>query len=427
MPTKDRTETNASPDLIERLSSSQKTSNNRTNKEMCELYNESISDYVGELCSHKVNTMQSDNENANCSCDPGDPSEKGADLIILVDSSGSMHGTWASLAAAAADAIKSAKAKCGVDPRVEWLFVDDSDSGVSTTAPPPTPPPFLKSHEKYLSDIGVPGPFTADGDNGWDKEQGGKAIVDLARHFDWTEGACRAIFYVSDEKLDSYLNTINDSRIAADAAITAANIANVTIFAHYVKTTNPIIPAVSQHYQDLANDTGGRAQIGGTPSSDLYIELLQDAICNACGEERCTNVEIPEIHPCISVKWGDSKCDSMESSDLQSVCITICNCYENVTFSNLMVQYVYVVDEVGHAVPRLPDGTLSVQAIPVGPICFGDIGPCTDEKKSCVSREFVINTCGAEPGKYKLLVGGVCFDVIQHYFDERVSFEFEVC
>ncbi|MEI9853027.1 MAG: hypothetical protein WDN24_21700 [Sphingomonas sp.] len=52
----------------------------------------------------------------------------------------------------------------------------------------------------------------------------------------------------------------------------------------------------------------------------------------------------------------------------------------------------------GGEVPGLPDGTPSVQVVPLGPVCFGDIPPCRDETPGCVSREFVVRTRGARGG-----------------------------
>jgi hypothetical protein len=119
------------------------------------------------------------------------------------------------------------------------------------------------------------------------------------------------------------------------------------------------------------------------------------------------------------VKWGNSKCDCLETDDVEVLCITVCNCYSNVLFEDLMIGQIIVTDANGRPVPALPDGTPSVQLIPSGPICFGDIGPCIEGRPNCVSREIVLYTRGAIGGAYRLLFRGVCFKVCHEYQSEQ--------
>lgn len=126
----------------------------------------------------------------------------------------------------------------------------------------------------------------------------------------------------------------------------------------------------------------------------------------------CVEIELPDIKPCISVAWGDSQCDCMETDDVEVFCITVCNCYSNVTFNDLNIGHIKITDMAGNPVPTLPDGTPSVQVIPSGPICFGDIEPCKgDSQPGCVSRELVVYTRGAIGKDYLLSFEGVCFSV----------------
>jgi hypothetical protein len=134
-----------------------------------------------------------------------------------------------------------------------------------------------------------------------------------------------------------------------------------------------------------------------------------DCKCN------CVELKLPEIKPCISVSWGDSQCDCIETDDVEILCITVCNCYSNVTFTDLSIGHIQVTDMNGNPVPTLPDGTPSVRFIPSGPICFGDIGPCKGRNNpGCVSRELVLYTRGAIGKDYRLSLEGVCFTVIHH-------------
>lgn len=421
----------AEPDLpfpVRRRISSERIHGDQASRN-CDRYRRGIDDYLRLLCSRKVNELSPSPGSADCPCDR-DPAKSGVDLVVLVDSSGSMGGTWEALGEAAAAGIEAAATTCEARPRVVWLFVDRSDTGVETGS---LVPPFNQSHEQYLVAAGATGPFAADGDGKLDDEQGAKAIVDLANHFDWREGACRAIFYVSDELLDSLSKTLVDSRRAADAAIAAANKAGITVFTHLVEADGSIAPGsanypeLSQHYKDLAEKTGGKARIGGKPSAEVYTELLRDAICNSCGEERCVEAKLPDLKPCIHLSWGDSECDCIESDDIETLCIRVCNCYSNITFANLKISAVLVMDENGERVPTLPDGTPSVEVKPFGPLCFGNIGPCVDGVETCVSREVVLMNRGARPGVYEVRLYGVCFDLVEHYFLPAAGFRFEIC
>jgi hypothetical protein len=143
-------------------------------------------------------------------------------------------------------------------------------------------------------------------------------------------------------------------------------------------------------------------------------------------EKKCKAIDIPKVEPCISVSWGDSKCDCMETDDTEILCITVCNCYSNITFTDFTIASVQVTTSTGGTVPTLPDGTPSVEVFPRGPICFGDIGPCKEDGSNCVSRQIVLIARGAKGGPYQLQVGGICFDVVLHY-DQKACFRLDLC
>jgi len=137
--------------------------------------------------------------------------------------------------------------------------------------------------------------------------------------------------------------------------------------------------------------------------------------------ETCTALDLPHLTPRISITWGNSPCDGMESDDTEVMSVTICNPYSNVTFTALTAAHMHLVTEDGSPVPSAPDGTPSVTLVPRGPQCFGDIAPC-----SCVTREFAVRTRGAKPGAYHLHVDGICFDVCMHQ-DTSACFILPVC
>jgi hypothetical protein len=143
--------------------------------------------------------------------------------------------------------------------------------------------------------------------------------------------------------------------------------------------------------------------------------------CECDPSDTCEPVALPELKPCISIRWGASDCDGIESDDVEIMCITICNCHSNISFSNLSIASLTVVDANGNDVPLLPDGTPSVQLVPVGPYNFGKIEPC-----SCVSREFVFRSRGAISGPYHIKLAGICYDVCLHY-DMEDCFVLNMC
>jgi hypothetical protein len=129
----------------------------------------------------------------------------------------------------------------------------------------------------------------------------------------------------------------------------------------------------------------------------------------------CQTVEWPTVQPCLSITWGDSNCDCLGTDDVEVLCLTACNGYDNVTFSKLVVHQIRVTDLAGNPVPLLPDGTPSVQVLPSGPIVFGQLEPCQGKgTASCVRRELVLITRGALGPNYKLSLEGVCFDITRH-------------
>lgn len=172
------------------------------------------------------------------------------------------------------------------------------------------------------------------------------------------------------------------------------------------------------HVKSPGGDTGFLAQNAiEAPAEEAECDCRRD----------CTAVEMPRIRPCISVAWGDTPCDCMETNDFEVLCITVCNCYSNVTFGNLSIGHVQVTDMAGNPVPALPDGTPSVQVVPSGPICFGDIGPCTERNRpACVSRELVLYTRGAVGRQYRLTFSAICFSVCHTYQHEQ-CFTFKLC
>ncbi|HEY0413398.1 MAG TPA: hypothetical protein VGD66_09665 [Allosphingosinicella sp.] len=358
-----------------------------------------------------------DVKRGRCACTGHGDGTKSVDLIVLLDSSGSMSSAGKAVSDAAEAAIAAAARECPSDLRVAYFVVDSTKAGADpagflgdiTAILAGTP--FKQSHQQYLQGIGVTGPFKQDepqppGDPTYPGEEGADSISDLCNFYDWRPGACRSIFYISDTALDGY-SAFYD---AAATNATAAALANgVVLFAHKIPEGAVDNAAREAAYDHMTNPTGGSTYHGPVDPAK-YVELVKNAICRACGSE-CKEAKLPEIKPCITVKWGASECDCFETDDTEIVYISVCNCYSNLTFSNLHISYVEIVNEDGSPVPLLPDGTPSVQIVPIGPICFGDIGPCEEEGDNCVTRQAVVRTRGARSGRYRLLIHGICYEV----------------
>lgn len=367
-----------------------------------------------------------------CSCSSSSADTKTVDLVILIDASGSMSTAATAVAKAADEALLKAKEECPSDLRVTWLTVDGSKTGAN-------PPGYLgditstlagtsftQTHQQYLEGIGSTGPFKQDeaqpaGDSTYPGEEGADSIADICNFYDWREGACKAIFYISDTALDGY-SAFYD---AAATNATAAALANgVVLFAHKITPGAEDTPGIAASYDNLTLPTGGNAYHGPV-SEAKYVELIKEAICNACGSE-CKTLDLPVIEPCVSIAWGDSECDCFETDDIETAIISVCNCYSNITLSNVYIGLLTLTMADGSPIPTLPDGTPSVEIVPRGAICFGDIGPCKEGGTNCVSREIVIHTRGAKPGSYKINVSGLCYELTlsQHH---EACFELELC
>lgn len=418
----------------------------------CEYIAGQANEYQRWKCEGKANAMTPVGDAGECPCSGDDSGggsvSSGVDLVVLIDSSSSMRDSATIISDIAPRAFELARASCGAVAKVTYLYVDSGPREGSTgdSGSDPASQSFVgifdTSHERYLIDVaGYSGPFLTNNDGGYDGEQGGKAISDLSYHFNWTPGYCRAILYISDESLSSsqpWRPTVADSQAAANIAIAGANANNVAIFSHYANgggtfaTPDPDRDLVEQQYRDMSDQTGGYALIDETiqnPSAEAYTDLIARAICEGCGNSApsCTTVPLPELEPCVSISWGDSECDCMEGDDHEEICISICNCYDNVTFKNVRIGGIVITDEDGRMPPRLPDDSPSSELYSVGPYCFGDIGPCVDGTKSCVTRNAVIINRGLPPGTWKVRMIGLCFDVVHHYDEREMEFAFDVC
>jgi len=373
-----------------------------------------VEEVLAKSCAKKVNVLESCIADSACPCSVGSVGKKAVvDLVVLIDTSGSMASKAKNISSVAEKAIKEAQKKCSTDLRVTWLGVDGTWAGTK----------FTTMHKDYINALSLtPAPVLFSDPHA---EEGADSCADIATYFDWRENACRAVLYISDEPLNRGAEQDVNDDLATQNAISICNANTVSVFTHLAEGTGyDTNPNTMANYQDLSNQTGGKSTIGGVGTKNQYIDILKDVLCHACGG--CIKIDVPDIKPCISISWGDSDCDCLETDDFEILCISVCNCYSNVAFDNFNIARMEVLDSAGHSVVCLPDGTPSVQVVPMGPVCFGTIPPCKDDEASCVSREFVLSTRGAKDGEYRVVLHGVCFDVNFSYHQET-CFKLNLC
>jgi hypothetical protein len=343
-------------------------------------------------CSERKFAIPSDRP-----CESGAGATTPVDLVVVIDTSGSMGDEATDLSLAAQAAIDAARQNCPSDLRVAWFGIERTWTGTN----------FSQTYRDYLTGLGVaPGDIVG---TPTDLEDGAAAILDLSDHYDWRPGARRAIFYLGDEALEGGDPQNAGDVAAADAAIAVAGAASVTVFTY---AGTGVLPASAAEYARVATSTGGQAF--GHPIANVggFAAVLEKIICLA-GGSACRAAALPDVKPCFHLRWGDGPNDQLETDDIEVLCITACNPYSNVTIRDLTVVLTAMSTDTGDPVPNNPDGTPSVQVKPDRMICFGDIAPCDPKKPdepSCVSREVVLINRGAREGGYVWRLGS-CYSV----------------
>ena len=199
------------------------------------------------------------------------------DLVILIDTSGSM-GTSASIVSSeAASGISDALKICDSDLRVTYLGLDGTWPSTN----------FIQNSTTYLTTLHGSGVILAANRPpvGYNAEQGANGIEDLSKYFDWRVGACRAIFYISDERLGSCCpgNPTSVEVAEVAAAITEAKSNNVAVFANYL-TYQALGAIILTNYTDLTTQTGGTLFTTPAVTAGYYSsnKVFNDIVCNAC-------------------------------------------------------------------------------------------------------------------------------------------------
>lgn len=122
-----------------------------------------------------------------------DSNAKKVDLVIAIDTSGSMKDEAQAISAAIEAAVTDAKKACPSDLRVSYLGIEGTFPNTKfietvrgyLTKKVGVDPKTLKSRVKKS----LPGSGA--------QEDGARVVEDLSAHYDWREGAERAVFFAT--------------------------------------------------------------------------------------------------------------------------------------------------------------------------------------------------------------------------------------
>lgn len=380
----------------------------RRRRPTCEMINQAQNDYLSELCAKKVNLL-------SCRCSGCEGDDKYP--VLVSPSDGPLLNT-------AYDG-SGGFLTSGTD--LHWEVGMGDNSGIASVS-------VWNPATVYYNSAWLTSPY---GNANWISNTAGagddayfRYRFNLASSADPATFEVEMKFYADNRVWEIYVNGVpqstqpNGSTVLPQFPGTSADV-ETTGFVEgsevHIKLDNSWRRCDNEIIVHVKSPGG---VMGFLAQNAIKVEV-DEAGCDCDCD--CVPMEFPNIHPCISVAWGDTACDCMETDDVEVLCVSVCNCYSNVTFNNLTIGQIWVTDMAGNPVPTLPDGTPSVQIIPSGPICFGDIGPCRDkDHPTCVSRELVLYTRGAIGQNYKLMFSAICFDVC-HQFQSEQCFTMKLC
>nr|WP_265576323.1 VWA domain-containing protein [Proteus sp. CD3] len=223
------------------------------------------------------------------------------DLVVVIDTSGSMADESSDLSKDIDIAIQKALEKCPSKLRVTFLGIEGTWDDTK----------FDQSASDYLKGLGVPEsrlqarkPFKeADGrDHAGNKEDLCRAVIDLSKHFDWRDGARRAVFVLGDEGMEGGGGVLtNAAKIKNDEAIAVAQHEKVKVYTYQGTPDDSVtnidrFPSVAdrdrvtKEYVRLAEQTGGRSYIYTTGIANFSL-VLQEILCDSL-----TLPKIPKPH-----------------------------------------------------------------------------------------------------------------------------------
>jgi len=213
------------------------------------------------------------------------------DLVVIIDTSASMADESVDLSQQIDAAIQNASAKCPSQLRTTFLGIQGVWEGTKFNQSASN---YLIAHGAVAENLQAREAFKEqDGKNhAGNKEDLCRAVIDVSKYFDWRNNARRAIFVLGDEGMEGGGGTLTNAAIAKNIeAISVAQNSNVKVYT-YQGTPNddptnvdrfPTLAdrdRVTQEYQRLAEQTGGRSYIYTTGIANFSL-VLQEILCDS--------------------------------------------------------------------------------------------------------------------------------------------------
>ncbi|WP_437311320.1 vWA domain-containing protein [Sorangium sp. So ce388] len=217
------------------------------------------------------------------------------DLVVVIDTSVSMRDEADALSQTIEAAIAAAKTKCPSDLRVTYLGIEGT---FKKTRFDNTVRSYLTQTAK-VDPSSLRGRTSADSANLTDeqkktfdpREDGGRAIEDVAAHFDWRPGAARSIFFLGDEALEGGISVQGQDQEDIEAATRAIEIAKKTgtrvhtylgtsKFSSDAKKHDRIYKEIEGEFARVARETGGKP-FTSKDALNGFQAVLEEVICGS--------------------------------------------------------------------------------------------------------------------------------------------------
>ncbi|WP_437681853.1 vWA domain-containing protein [Sorangium sp. So ce131] len=223
---------------------------------------------------------------------PIDPARPPVDLVVVIDTSTSMWDEADALSKTIEAAIEAARTKCPSDLRVAYLGIEGTFKKTR----------FDNTVRKYLTQTAKADAsslrsradenLTEEQKKEFDpKEDGARAIEDVAAHFDWRPGAARSVFFLGDEPLEGGLSAAGQDQGDIEAASRAIEVAKKTgtrvhtymgtgKFSSDAKKHERMAKEIEAEYARVARETGGKS-FTSTDAQQGFQAVLEEVICGS--------------------------------------------------------------------------------------------------------------------------------------------------
>jgi hypothetical protein len=211
------------------------------------------------------------------------------DLVVVIDTSGSMSDEAKALSDKIDAAIAAAATKCPAKFRITFLGIQGTWPGTKFDQ---SASDYLIQHGAAASNLQAREPFKeSDGkDHAGNKEDLCRAVIDISKYFDWRDDAMRSIFVLGDEGMEGGGGKLTSAAVEKNKeAIQAAQENHVRVYT-YQGTPDPNsedmypsqddMDAVTAEYQRLAAETFGRSYIYTTGIADFQL-VLEQILCDS--------------------------------------------------------------------------------------------------------------------------------------------------